>query len=377
MASGEPRQPDATGGSGGSDPRDATQVWAPARALRLARQVTGRPYAGIAFLGSSASSASSATDAAMTLGADHPLVRAVLQATGVHEDDGDLLAPPWVRSFAGIRLDGAAGSPLAVLWVAGEVAGTLGAGARQGLADLAALLAAELERSNAIGVAGEVQRQLLPARAPEAPGYDLAAACHPALEVGGDFYDWWRAGDSLRLVLADVMGKGLSAAIVAAAVRAMLRAALSFHEPAAALSRVAGDLQSDLDHVARFATCFAAHLDLATGRLDYADAGHGLGVVLRADGSHGVLDSEDPPLGALPGSTWRAQRTVLAPGDTMLVVSDGVLDRFQSRRDAVSRALELHRSGAVARTYVDALTTADAWDRSGDDLTVVAIRREP
>ena len=203
----------------------------------------------------------------------------------------------------------------------------------------------------------------------------MAADCRPAYEVGGDFYDWWRTGETIQLVVADVMGKGVPAAIVAAAVRAMLRAALTFHEPGAALTRVGGDLQADLDHVGRFATCFAVRLDVATGRLDYADAGHGLAMVLRADGTPEALDTDDLPLGTLPDTVWRSRRTTLGPGETLLVVSDGVLDLFENQKLGIERAVALHLSGATAADFVADLSRSDVLGEPEDDLTVIAVRR--
>lgn len=348
---------------------DQRRLPAVEHALRLARRLTGRELAGVTLL-----------DGGPPLGdpldPDHPLVWATLSDTGVHQA-GDL--PPEVtgplRSYAGVRLGSANGGGLGVLWVGDRTPGLVDEAGCAALQDLAVLLQDELERSGAMTLAAEVQRQLLPERAPAAPGYELAAACRPALEVGGDFYDWWSTDADLRLVLADVMGKGVPAAIVAAAVRAMLRAALTFHEPAAALSRVAGDLQSDLDQVAKFATCFAARLELATGRLCFADAGHGLCLVLRNDGSLTLLDSDDPPLGTLPGTTWQGRETTLAPGEVLVAVSDGVLDLFESPAEGLGRALALHRQGASAADFVADLAELDRHGDHSDDLTVVAVRR--
>jgi hypothetical protein len=339
------------------------------RVLRLARLLTGREHAGVALAGLTVPG----PDA---LSLEHPAVARALSAGGVHED---VLAPAVLdgaRSFAGVPLRPSGSASTGVLWVAGSAPAPLDGAARDALVDLAALLEAELERSGAIGLAAEVQRQLLPDHAPEAPGYDMAAACRPAQEVGGDFYDWWRTGDSLQVVVADVMGKGVPAAIVAAAVRAMLRAALTFHEPGAAFTRVGGDLQADLDHVGRFATCFAARLDVATGRLAYADAGHGLAMVLRSDGTAEPLQTDDLPLGTLPGTVWRSRQTTLAPGETLLVVSDGVLDLFEDQAIGVESAVRLHRAGANAADYVAGLDRSDLLGEPGDDLTVVAIRRQ-
>lgn len=345
------------------------------RVLRLAPRVTGRELAGITLL--SMAEAPVAVPADVPLTADHPLVAATLDTDGVLQVEdvpGDAtLGDRRARSFAGVALRPADGQPLGVLWVADPEAGRLGPSEESALADLGALLEAELERSGTMGLAAEVQRQLLPERAPHLPTLEMAARCTPAQEVGGDFYDWWVTDGQLQLVVADVMGKGTPAAIVAAAIRAMLRAALRFNPPGAAFTRVAGDLQDDLDHVAKFATCFGARIDPATGRVRYVDAGHGLAVVLRTDGTAIHLAGEDPPLGALAGAVFQEHEVVLQPGDTLLAVSDGVLDHFAGPREALRLALREHGDGADPARLVAAFDDADA--RITDDLTMVAIRR--
>lgn len=234
-----------------------------------------------------------------------------------------------------------------------------------------ALAAAEERYRTDLDLAGIVQRQLLLAPTPAIAGYDVASAFLPASQVTGDFYDLWMPDDELRIVVADVMGKGVGAAIIGSAFRAILHAALTFERPAAAMARAAADLESDLAHTSRFTTCFAARLDPPTGNLGWVDAGHGLAVVLRADGSHDWLRGDDLPVGAMPGSTWTESTSTLEPGDLLLVASDGLLDQF----DDVDGIVDLVQSQkyANARALLDAI----AWGCTvrDDDITLVALRR--
>lgn len=345
------------------------------RVLRLSRRVTGHEYAGISVPDLSFVPADgSATPATPAI--EEPLIAATVARAGVYQDaDIAVPGPSGLRSYAGVALRAESGGVLGALWVGSTTPHALDADALAALADLGAILGTELDRSDRASLAAEVQRQLLPERAPAAPGLDMAAACRPAQEVGGDFYDWWRRGDELQIVVADVMGKGVPAAIVGSAIRAMLHAALSFHPPGAALRRVGGDLQSDLDQVARFATCFAARLDLETYQLTFVDAGHGLALILRADGSVTRLSSNDPPLGAMPDAVWQEQVDRLAPGELLLVASDGVLDLFETTAEYLACAQKLHRGGARAADYVAELVRDAAATAPGDDLTVLAIGR--
>ncbi|TMC03429.1 MAG: PAS domain S-box protein [Chloroflexi bacterium] len=133
--------------------------------------------------------------------------------------------------------------------------------------------------------AARIQRELWPARPPALDGYDVAGACLPAQEVAGDLYDWALADDGqLELTVADVMGKGIGAALVAAMLRTALRAAPSGLGPAAKLSLASSSMTLGRGDDETFATVFHARLDPRTGLLRYVDAGHGYCHVLRRNG---------------------------------------------------------------------------------------------
>ncbi|MFC8192845.1 PP2C family protein-serine/threonine phosphatase [Cellulomonas sp. NPDC057328] len=293
---------------------------------------------------------------------------------------------PWVVDDPGLRFY--AGHPLAA---GGHRVGTLclvdnrarvfGEADRALLRDLAAWVEEELVVVEELERAAHVQAGLLPAAPPRVDGWEVAGACQPARGVGGDFYDWAPTPTGVTLSIADVMGKGMGAAIIAATVRAVLRAASRRGDVEQAVAAAEEALASDLTQTATFATLLHAHVEAATGEVSYVDAGHGLSAVVRADGGVHRLAPGGPPLGFLldvaPGEAVRdAERLTLAPGDLLLAVSDGVVDALGG---------DVAVMDEVAATAVGAATAAEAVDRvlalaarSGtrpDDVTVVAVRR--
>jgi sigma-B regulation protein RsbU (phosphoserine phosphatase) len=223
---------------------------------------------------------------------------------------------------------------------------------------------------------GGVQRRLLPQTVPDVPGYEIAGACVPSGDVSGDFFDWQRTPDGLVVTLADVMGKGVGAAMIAATVRASLRAASPAHDPARTMFVVDRIVEPDLDVNDAFVTLLHLRLDARSGEVDLVDAGHGLGVVCRADGTREPIPSLNLPLGALGTQEWATTSVRLEPGDLLLVCSDGVLDLF----DGTLASMELAAQTAMAapptaHAAVDSLTRMAAATTPPDDVTVIAIRR--
>ena len=233
-------------------------------------------------------------------------------------------------------------------------------------------LAAELAR------AAEVQSELLPRDTPKLPGFELAARCLPAREVGGDFYDWQQLPGTLSLTVGDVMGKGMPAALLMATVRAVLRAVGSQHSPASAVQFAAQALDRDLARSNAFVTLFHGQLDLATSTFRYVDAGHGHVVFLRADGSMEELKPWGLPLGVLSDEQYAEGTVEFGPGDLLVVYSDGLTDARPELRDKQTFA-NLLRSRSTAKEIAQLLADR-ATEGEGplpDDLTIVALRRPP
>lgn len=224
--------------------------------------------------------------------------------------------------------------------------------------------------------AAEMQAMLLPQHTPCLPGFDLAARCLPAREVGGDFYDWQepRAG-VLNLTLADVMGKGMGAALLMATARTAMRIAGREDSPGAVIKRVAATLESDLEISGRFITTLMAQLDVATRRLTYVDAGHGLAFVRRANGAVEPLGPRGLPLGVFSTESYIEGSVVLEPGDAFVMYSDGLIDACPElvlNHQAISTRLD--GAGNAAEVVARLIDLALIAGPPPDDLTVVVLR---
>lgn len=246
---------------------------------------------------------------------------------------------------------------------------------REFLRDCVSLLEADLVAAEELDQGAEVQRAMLPKNIHPLGGYQIAGACIPAKSIGGDFFDWYPIDGGLAFTLGDVMGKGVGAGIIAAAVRAVVRSAVRKNNVSTALERAARWLDTDLGEEQTFVTLFHGRLRAADGRLSYADAGHGLSLIVRADGRWDRLSSLDFPLGTLLGGGWVQKRATLHPGDTLVSFSDGVLDLFDGSLATVDEVAAITRECTSAQLTVDALEHLARRDGAPDDVTAIAIRR--
>ena len=178
--------------------------------------------------------------------------------------------------------------------------------------------------------AAQVQEKLLPKEMPPLPGFEIAARCLPAYQVGGDFYDWQETEPGLvSITLGDVMGKGMAAAMLMATVRASLRAVSRAYPPAEALKQASNALRQDLSNAESFVTLFHARLDVRTRRLTYVDCGHGLVFMLRSNGAIEELLPRGLPLGVLPEENFIEGNQGFEKGDALILFSDGLIDAMQ------------------------------------------------
>jgi PAS domain S-box-containing protein len=223
--------------------------------------------------------------------------------------------------------------------------------------------------------AAQMQKHLLPTVFPQLPGFEIAARCLPAYEVGGDFYDWQetRAG-YFALTLGDVMGKGLAAAMLMATVRASLRAVAQAYPPAEALGHAERALRQDLSNAESFVTLFHGQLEVATRQLTYVDCGHGLVFLLRADGSVEELLPRGLPLGIMGEQRFQEGSVVFGQGDSLVLFSDGLMDAMQQTElDNESLAKQLWARNP--QEMVDRLvriTPSEALPP--DDMTLVVVK---
>lgn len=178
-------------------------------------------------------------------------------------------------------------------------------------------------------IAKTIQRSLLPKSIPRLPGYGLAGFCESAQQVGGDFYDVIKINDEgLLMVIADVMGKGVPAAMFAAILRSLLRAVPEWmDQPATLLSRVNRLLFEELSGVDMFITAQLVYVDSRERRMVAASAGH-CPVLLAVDEEGNVksLSPEGLPLGILPDTTFTDQTEALPKNCRVLLYTDGLTE---------------------------------------------------
>ncbi len=231
-------------------------------------------------------------------------------------------------------------------------------------------------------VARLIQQNFLPRELPELTGWQVSAYYRPAREVGGDFYDVIPLPEGqVGFVVGDVTDKGVPAALVMAATRSVLRAsAQRLVDPGEVLERVNEHLCPDMPDK-MFVTCLYGVLEPATGRLRFANAGHDLPYVKTADGVV-ELRARGMPLGLMTGMAYEEKEYVLAPGDSVLLHSDGVVEAhapdgdmygFPRLMDAVDR----HPGGGELIDRV--LAELDRFTGPGaeqeDDVTMVTLQR--
>lgn len=234
--------------------------------------------------------------------------------------------------------------------------------------------------------AQRIQQALLPKETPALAGWRIATYYQPAREVGGDFYDFLPLSDGrLGLVIGDVSGKGIPAALVMATTRSMLRAvaetASHVNAPGAVLRRVNQLLCADLPGN-MFVTCLYGLLDPASGTFHFANAGQDLPALWRRDGNVCELRATGMPLGLMPESEYEERDVMLEPGASMLLYSDGLVEAHNPRREMFGFARltgalgERHEDGAAIAALLRDLTAfaGAAWEQE-DDITLVTVGR--
>jgi sigma-B regulation protein RsbU (phosphoserine phosphatase) len=240
----------------------------------------------------------------------------------------------------------------------------------------------ELARREAeLSFALEVQQALLPREFPEGEGLEFAAVCVPARGISGDYYDVLRLPDGrLVFMIADVSGKGISAAILMSNVHAVLRVlTASSHTPSEVFSKLNRHFY-EVAADARFATLFYGEWSPSARRLSFINAGHNPPLLIGA-GRRERLEAGGPPLGIFPDLDFQVGSLGLAPGDLLVLYSDGITDAGVDRGEPFGESrLEAlvagHREKSLAEIQREVLAAAHAWSRgeAEDDMTLLLVR---
>jgi serine phosphatase RsbU (regulator of sigma subunit) len=232
--------------------------------------------------------------------------------------------------------------------------------------------------------AAEIQRRLLPEKSPEVPGLDLAGYNAPCRTVGGDYYDFFTCSDGrVAIVVADVSGKGMPAALLMSSLQARVQVLADDPSDVGALVAKLNRLLCANIPSNRFISLFLGVLDPATGELAYCNAGHNPPVLIRADGQIEWLHGGGPILGILSKAPYEEKRSRIGPGEFVVLYSDGVTEmtdpgneEFGEQRLAQVLA---GRRAETASALVDALRAELSQFAAGanpaDDLTLVVAKR--
>ena len=236
-------------------------------------------------------------------------------------------------------------------------------------------------------IAKQIQRSLLPTIPPTLPGILIAGTCHPAAHVGGDYFDYFiRDDDTLDIVIADVAGHNVGAALIMAETRSVLRSHVRQTVHPGQLMRSLNDvLYDDLTRSELFISMFYVSYCFTTGLLRYANAGHSRPLLLKRNAPEcSELDTEGLILGVLPSVDFEEKSIHLEQGDILLLYTDGIIESHNSDGelfgvDRLCRTLRLRRDdtpNAIIFALFEDLNKFLGNTPPNDDITLVALKLE-
>ena len=252
--------------------------------------------------------------------------------------------------------------------------------------------AAQRERVNReIEIAREVQERLFPQEMPRLPGASVAGHCRPAQGVGGDYYDVFPLQDGrLGLAIGDVSGKGISAALLMASLRASLRGVtLDNPRDFAKLMDKVNRLVYEASADNRYATFFFGALNPVTRVLDCVNAGHNAPLVLRQKPGGGSeilrVEADGPVVGLLPFAPYTEQSLQLQPGDLLVTYTDGISEAMthddeEWGEERMMLAAASAREGSAAHALKIIFAEADKFTAGApqhDDMTLLILKLDP
>jgi PAS domain S-box-containing protein len=245
----------------------------------------------------------------------------------------------------------------------------------------------KLQRDKAeLQIAAQIQKSIMPDHAPEVFGFKLAAVSIPAREVGGDFYDFILLQDKRQgLVIADVAGKGIPAALFMALSRTIVRANAIHEVSTVDVLREANNMISEDASAGMFVTLFYGILDGKAHTLTYANAGHPPLLIFRRD-CRKCLEQEVTgiALGAWDGSEYEERQVLFGHGDVALLYTDGVTEAINGKRElyGIKRLCKTitkssHLSAKeIMRTVLDDISEFSSGQEQSDDITMIVLKAE-
>jgi sigma-B regulation protein RsbU (phosphoserine phosphatase) len=253
------------------------------------------------------------------------------------------------------------------------------------LQDLSEALAIAKERMEAeLNVGRDIQLSMLPDTVPDCAEIELCASMDAAREVGGDFYDYFMLNDEeLCFCVADVSGKGVGSALFMAMTKLLIKSRASDDKtPSKILTRVNAELARD-NPTCMFVTVFLAAINLRTGKVTYANAGHNPPLIKRASGEvEEVPDLHGPVIGAMEDRDYGESSVDLGPGDVLLVFTDGVTEALDKEGTLYSDARLLQTMQDISEISADSIlkTVRGSVEEfalgaeQADDITMIALQ---
>ena len=243
-------------------------------------------------------------------------------------------------------------------------------------------LESERRAAQELEIARQVQARLFPQIQPELKTLEYAGICLQARHVGGDYFDFLNLGPRrLGLIIGDVSGKGIAAALLMANLQASLRSqsAMAFDQPEALLRSV-NRLFYDNTSDSAYASLLFAEYDDATRRLRYANCGHLSGLLLRSDGTIERLESTSTLLGLFREWSCSIREQELAPGDVLALYTDGITEARNEQDEEFGKlyllgALKQHRElscQALLSTVVDGVRRFSPHEQHDDITAIIA-----
>lgn len=237
---------------------------------------------------------------------------------------------------------------------------------------------------NEMQLASAAQKELIPhvfPPFPERKGLDLSATLYPAREVGGDLYDYFIMGNTLYFCIGDVSGKGVQASLFMAATHYLFRNVVARSAAADAAGQINASLCADNENC-RFITFWFGCLDLASGRLEYVNAGHNAPVLVRDGRVEFFPESDNMPFGISDDERFISKSTVLLPGDTLLLYTDGVTEAMDAdgrefgtepMMQAAESVSDGSASGVIGKVLERVRQHASGAAQS-DDITMLCVK---
>lgn len=243
---------------------------------------------------------------------------------------------------------------------------------------------ADLKTREELRMASDIQMSLLPGSAPKVTGYEISGISVPARQVGGDYFDYFElASGKLGVAVGDVSGKGVPAAMLMANLQATLRSQALRESECKTCITWCNRLLFRSTSPEKFATLVYCTIDIDSHEIAYSNAGHEYPVILAADGTTRKLRAGGPPAGVLDDFDYQEGVESLAPGELMVIYSDGVTDMLNPDDEpyGMDRFLDCVSSTrsesaeTMTRSLVDSVRAHANGSSPLDDVTVVILKR--